>query len=251
MKTLISILITFFLFSFAKAQYLDFSMGIKHVGVDKGSIYFFYVDESPAPDVLSSVVPLRGTRAALSLAVDYEKYQDIQKIYPLGRLSGYFGEVNGVDLGGGVAYPFFLKPDGSLRLHPEMMVIFGFNRKSLGTLSVEAASSVYIQVNSVRYADYASVDASLQSSYFTLRPGCKLAYKINEKMELRVFAGYQIGRGKSKIAFSGETSSGEIVTETENIGARNVYFRVNNTEQYDSPFRVNSFELRVGLAIPF
>ena len=230
------------------AQNLEVSIGVKKLDTEKSDVNFIYLDESGAPDLLVSNLKMKGSKSAFNISVDYDNYQGEQKLYPILKLAGYFGELSGGDLSIGVGYPINLGSEGKLKLHPELSMVFGFNKKDLGTLDVEAAGSIYIQVNDTKFGNYQSVDVTLQNSYLTFRPGAKLAYSINETTELRFFLGYLIGKGKSKVKFSGEDDNGDTVVDHENLGVNNMYFGVNGGQKSKSPFSARGLEMRVGIA---
>lgn len=233
-----------------QAQMLEVSGGIKSINVSKGDVDFVYIDESPVPDILVTRVPFKGSRSVISIAFDYEGFNDEQRIFGILRLQGYFGEIKGVDANVGLAYPLYLNALGSLRLHPEICVAYGFNEKKMGTLNVQATNSVYIKVNNTRYEDFASVDIASQNNYFALRPAMKAAVRINPSSELRFFGGFHIALGKTKssVSFTGPASSGETVTERESLGNSNVFFHYNGENTSVNPFSVKGLELRIGFA---
>ena len=248
-KIIFFLLLTYAGTGVSNAQVFDISAGLKSVKTVKGIVSFIYQDESPVPDIIETYLDLKGNKQAINLAVDYEHTRGKKQFYWLGRLQGYLGEVVGADIGLGGAYPLALNKNNTLSLHPELMVIFGFNKLDMGFLDVRAAGSVYIQVNSTRYNDYESVAIELRNTYLTIRPGVKIVNKITDKISIRGFAGYHLGKGSSEVIFTGNDRNGEQAEEVEKLGQRNLYFDVNGQSKTETPFRARGVELRVGVGI--
>lgn len=229
------------------SQTLGISAGVKLPKISKGDIYFVYEDESPAPDIIVSEVPLKEKSLALNLAVDYEGPQDPKASYFFARGQFYAGEVIGGDLGLGVGY--VLPAGKKLQVLPEVSVLMGICNKPLGTLDVEAAGSVYITVNQTQYDNYEPVNISLQHIYYGIRPGISFKFPVSQKASVRLHAGYLLSLGSSRVSFTGPVD-GETEQEFEKLKSRNLYFDVNNRQTQKAPFTANGPEVRLGVYFP-
>lgn len=250
MKKLFVLPALLFLFQTSFSQSLGISAGVKLLNIQKGDIFFVYQDESPVPDVLASLVELKGNKMAINLAVDYEGIQKPNQPYLLLRGLGYFGEIIGGDAAIGVGFNLPLSKNKKISLLPEISALVGFNKKDLGTLEVAASGSVYIQVNDTRYGNYEDVAVSLQNLYYGIRPGLSLNLPVGQKSFIRLYGGYLLSMSSSKISFIGNTSSEDNVEEFEKLKDRNLYFEVNGKSTQKAPFNANGLELRLGIFFP-
>ncbi len=250
MKKIILLAFTFITVAIANAQLLGISGGVKLLNIQKGSIYFVYVDESPVPDRLESLVTLKGNKLAGNLAIDFEGKQDPNKPYLILRAQGYAVEILGGDVGLGIGFNASLNEIKRISIRPELTALIGYNKKDLGTLEVTASGSVYIQVNNTRYGNYESVDVSLQNLYYGIRPGLSFSAGIGQKSLLRIYAGYLVGFGNSKISFKGKVANGEVKEEFEKLKDRNLHFEVDGKSTQKAPFNASGLEFRVGFFFP-
>lgn len=250
MKKFILVVFAFITAAIANAQLLGISGGVKLLNIKKGSIYFVYVDESPVPDRLETLVTLNGNKLAGNLAIDLEGRQGPNKPYWILRAQGYAVEILGGDIGVGIGYDLSLNQIKRISLRPELTALVGYNKKNLGTLEVTASGSVYIQVNSTRYGNYEDVDVSLQNLYYGIRPGLSFSAGIGQKSFLRIYGGYLVGFGNSKISFKGKLANGEEKEEFEKLKDRNLHFDVNGQQTQKAPFNASGLEVRLGIFFP-
>lgn len=250
MKKFILVILTIITATIANAQLLGISGGVKLLNTQKGSIFFVYEDESPVPDILETLVTLKGNKLAANLAIDFESKQDFNKPYFIARVQGYAVEILGGDIGLGIGFNASLNKTKRISIRPELTALVGYNKKDLGTLEVKANGSVYIQVNNTRYGDYEDVDVSLQNLYYGIRPGLSFSAGIGQYSFFRIYAGYLLGFGNSKISFKGNLNNGEEKEEFEKLKDRNLHFEVNGKPTQKAPFNASGLEFRIGFFFP-
>jgi hypothetical protein len=230
------------------AQTLTVSAGLKTVDVKKGSLIFFYIDESPVPDLLYKAINFKGNRMAYLLSADYETESQANKAYITLKGQGYINEILGADIGAGIGYCFGGKGKGKITVSPELSLVYGFSQLPLGTLSVRASGSVYITVNNTQFDNYEDVSILLRNTYLTLKPGLKVNFPIKNKTHLRLYGGYQLSGGKSTIRFTGQNNNGAKSTEIEKLAGPNIYFTLNNDRISHPPFTAKGLEISIGVS---
>ena len=244
MKITISVILNLLLLYICNAQNLTLSFGIKQIESQSGEIQFGYIDESPVPDEFITDFEISAAKQAVSLAAEFDWYKE-RSLYAIGRLQGFFGPMNGVDLGLGAGYPINLNSQGTIRLQPEILAVLGYASKSLGELIVQNTGSVYITVNETQFDNYENVSVALQKTYLTIKPGLSLAIGLKSGNEIKFQASYQFFGDKAMVTFDGPVN-GEEVSEIEEIGVSNMYFYLDGISSYDIPFKPKGFELRLG-----
>ncbi len=249
MKNILVLILYFFIIIKAPSQNFDVTFGTKQMKTEKGNSLFLYKDESPVPDLFSTQLNLKGQKQAIAIAADYDTYKGKKEIVLIGRMQGYISEILGVDLGVGISYPLIFEKNKKLTFLPELMIVYGTNRLSLGSIKVQASGSVYIKVNDIQYKNYTDVEIALKNNYLSIKPGLKINYIITEKYSFNLFTGYHIANGKSTVDFTGLNSNDEKVVAEESIGISNMYFNVNGIVRTDAPFRPKGLELRLGIGI--
>jgi hypothetical protein len=244
LKYLLLICFTY-LQQYLHAQSITLSAGVKHLEIQQGEMYFSYIDESPAPDEFTQTVEVASSPYAFNIAIDMDWYNE-NPLYGIGRLQGYFGQMFGFDLGGGIGFALPLNSEKTIRLHPEALLVFGFTQKNLGDLYVQNSGSVYITVNETQYDNYEPVGISLTKNYFTVKPGVSLVFPVASEKELVLHTAYQFGNNNANISFNGPVD-GENVSQTEDFSEPNVAFYVDGMRANDVPFQPKGPEISIGL----
>ncbi len=244
MKITLSFVLNLLLLTICNSQNLTLSFGVKQIESESGEIQFGYIDESPVPDEFITDFEITSAKQAVSLAGEFDWYNE-SSIYAIGRLQGFVGPMNGVDLGLGAGYAIKLNNQSTIRLQPEILAVLGYASKSLGELIVQNNGSVYITVNETQFDNYENVGVTLQKTYLTIKPGISLAIGLKSGNEIKLQVSYQFFGDKGMVAFDGPVN-GEEVSEMEEIGVSNMYFYLDGITSYDIPFKPKGFELRLG-----
>jgi hypothetical protein len=249
MKKIYFIQVLIFYTCVCYAQEFCISGGLKNLNVKNGTVLFRYIDESPAPDVIDSYIPLTGTKLAFNIAADWRSEQKSNTPFYIARANGYIGKVLGADIGFGIGKSFEMGSSKKIAIQPEITAIIGLNSKKLGDLEVVASGSIFIQVNSTIYDNYEPVAISLRNTYYGLRPAINFVVNADQSKKVVVQLGYSVVANSSTISFNG-LKDGENVTELEKLRDDNLAFFVNNKLTQKSPISASGFDLKIGLIMP-
>ncbi len=218
--------------------------GLKFIEYRGSNIWFYYHDESPAPDDFYTDIELSG-KTIFNLGVNYNNYSKNRNMYWDAFVNLFFGKYFGLDGGGSVGYPFFITKNKSISFLPSLSGGVGYYNKSLGTLK---NNTTWIQVNDIRFQNYSDVDISMTGWYAFLRPNFAFAIDINSRMQIILSGSYSlIWDFKPKVSFSGPDQNGKKETATENLDENNLAFYIDDKRTNDSPFKLMGPEVRIGI----
>lgn len=187
MKHQITILCIYIIFSTSSFSQTAFqlSIGVKQMKIEKKSIDFWYVDESPSRDNISKHIELKGSYSIdLGFRFTGRKARILNWAF---EGHGYFGSLGGLDLGLGTIFTSKNK-DKSFRFEPELMLIGGYCQKGIGEIQ---NNDIYIQVNDIKFKDHTNVSVKLQNYYFGFKPGLSMSFKLKNGRHLGIRGSYQ------------------------------------------------------------
>lgn len=246
------ILLTFFavvLFAFitteAKAQYVNIFGSVKLPQYKNTSIEVAYLDESPAPDLFYTNTSL-SKKPYYGLGGSYDNFKHEKELYynVIGNVN--FGELFGIDLGVSAGYPVWMNSKKNLTVLPFVTGGFAYTNKPLGELK---NNTVYIQVNSTRFADYTNVNVSLAKVDLFLKPTLNILWDINPKTQIRFTGAYLVDFNINQfINFSGKDGSGKSISDKEDTDAKNLSYYINGQKSSSIPFNIRGLEFKLGVA---
>jgi hypothetical protein len=232
----------------AFSQYITFQGGAKIPEYGNSFIELFYIDESPAPDVISTSSTIKG-QPYYSVGASYDHYNKNDLWYYDIGANLYFGELGGLDVGLSGGYPLYLNDTGSIGVIPAVTMGMSYMQKTIGKL---VNNTGYIQVNETRFGQGENVDVSLAKFAFFVKPSVAFTMNIAKNYQLRLIGAYMFDAATSGVVnFSGKDNSGKVVSDEEEIDAPNLSYKINGKESKDMPFNLNGFEVRLGLAVNF
>lgn len=249
------ILLTFFVLvitllsnGIAYSQYLNIFGGAKLPEYKNTNIELGYLDESPAPDLFYSNTSLKK-KAYYTVGVSYDNFKHEKELYYNAIGNVQFGELFGFELGVSAGYPFFLNTTKTLTILPTVSGGFSYASKKLGQL---VNNTVYIQVNSTRFADYTNVNVSLVKTDLFVKPSLNILWDITKKFQIRLTGSYEQDMNLNQfIEFSGKDNSGKAVSDKEETNARNISYNINGSPSSSIPLNIKGLEFKLGFAINF
>lgn len=141
----------------------------------------------------------------------------------------------------------FMDASKKFAILPAITGGYAYTLKDLGQL---INNTVYIQVNSTRFADYSNVNISLAKSNLYVKPGLNIFWDLNSKTQLRLTGSYLFDYDLSKnIRFSGKDNSGKSISETKDTDSKNLSYYVNGSKSSSIPFNIRGFEAVFGVAV--
>ncbi|MBK7010754.1 MAG: hypothetical protein IPH36_20080 [Saprospiraceae bacterium] len=117
---------------------------MKQVKIEKKSIDFWYVDESPSRDNISKHIELNGSYS-IDLGFRFTGRKASIVNWAI-EGHGYFGSLGGLDLELGTVFTSKIK-DKSFRFEPELMIIGGYCQKELVKYKITTYTSKSIIQN--------------------------------------------------------------------------------------------------------
>ncbi len=241
--SLFSILLVFGNYSYAQKNVTVFA-GVKPIDYRGSSIQLFYRDESPAPDNFYTNIDL-DSKTAFNLGASINNYSKTITTYWDATVNLYLGKYFAVEGGASIGYPLFITGDKNIALVPLITGGAGYYSKTLGTLENH---TTWIQVNDTRFQDYANVDLSLSGLYGFVKPTIAFMFEVNPQTQVMLSCGYLINVNiNTEVNFKGPDQGGKEVTASEKLDVPNLAFFIDNNKTNDSPFKLNGFEVRIGV----
>jgi len=217
------------------------TLGTRSVSYSGRSIQLYYRDESPAPDNFYTNINL-SSNTLYNFGFSFNRFTP-DNYYVGFDLDVYFSAYFAASLGASFGVPFYLEDNRRLRFVPMISAGLGLYRKDLGVLE---NNTTWIQVNDIQFDDYENVSLSLTAIYGYITPSFRTMYQLKPNVDLFVSLGYAITfEGSPDVDFGGN-SDGESVVATEELGANNIAFYVDNRRTNDSPFNLSGFEIKIG-----
>jgi len=227
------------------AFYVKF--GTRYMNVDAADVDFYYRDESPMPEDISSELSIEDSNIAFDFALGLE-LEDLSGWIYSTDIEFFFGEVDGLhwNLGAGRV----IKKNEKFQLNLLGHLGFGSGRLRLGDLQNR---STYIQVNDTQFYDNA-LTVKLRNNFVSFRPQVTMVLPTSAGLfglnpdEFRITLGYnQVIARSNRITFNGTDENDEIRTAKEKLSEDNVSFRVNDRNTDDLPFSYNGPFFSIGL----
>jgi hypothetical protein len=218
--------------------------GLKFIEYRGSNIWFWYRDESPAPDNFFTDIELSG-KTVFNLGFNYNNYSKTQNMYWDAFVNLFLGKYFGIDGGGSIGYPFFITGEKNISFLPSISGGVGYYNKSLGTLENH---TTWIQVNDTRFQNFANVDLSMVGWYAFIRPNLAFVIDVSPNAQIILSGSYSINIDlKPEVSFTGPDQNGTNVTANEDLDANNLAFYIDNKRTNDSPFKLMGPEVRLGV----
>lgn len=246
--TFFAVILCMFITNTSYAQYLNIFVGTKLPEYKNTNIELGYIDESPDPDLFYSNTSL-SKKPYYTAGVSYDNFKHEKELYYNAIANVNFGELFGIDLGASVGYPLYLNSSKSISIVPCVTGGFIYSRKGLGELK---NNTVYIQVNSTRFADHTNVQINLAKTDLYLKPTVNILFDITKKYQLRLTGSYLQNFDLNKfIEFTGKDNSGKEVSDKEDMDAPNLFYNIDGQPSSTIPFNIKGLEFKLGFAINF
>jgi len=244
-KTTLLLLIVFISFKSLGQNYsLNLFMGFDPAKTGAGTLDFYYVDESPSQDNLSSRVEMPEKKMGFVIGGNFDYKTESNVLLRFG-IKGLVGKVSGfeVDFGGG--YEAF--NNEKFNISPMLILTYGSAGVKLGDIY---QNDVYIEVNHTQFYSE-SVAVRLKRKHFLATPKIAFGIPISDNMEIFSEIGYQLplSISSSYLEFQGEDENNETKTAKESINANNVYLALNNKQIKSNYIGVNGLSINFGLKI--
>ncbi|MBX7047124.1 MAG: hypothetical protein K1X86_14940 [Ignavibacteria bacterium] len=245
---IISLVFLLLIHNASHAQYLNIFAGAKFPEFNTTNIQLAYVDESPDPDLFYANTSLKK-EAYYTVGVSYDNYKHEKELYYNAIGNVQFGEIFGFEIGASLGYPVFISKTKKISIVPTVSGGFSYASKRLGEL---INNTVYIQVNSTKFADNTNVKVGLVKTDLFLKPSLNILWDLSSKYQLRVTGSYETDFNlKQFIEFSGKDNSGKAVSDKEDTDARNLSYNINGSKSNSIPLNIKGFEVKLGFAINF
>lgn len=244
--TLFAVILYGSIFNTSNAQYVNIFAGLKLPEYKNTNIEVAYLDESPDPDLFYTNTSL-SKKPYYTAGASYDNFKHQKELYynVIGNLN--FGELFGIDIGLSAGYPVWMNAKKTLTVLPFVTGGFAYTNKPLGELK---NNTVYIQVNSTRFADYTNVDVSLAKVDLFLKPTLNILWDINSKTQIRLTGAYLADFNMNQfISFTGKDNSGKSVSDKEDTDAKNLSYYINGQKSSSIPFNIRGLEFKLGVAI--
>ena len=216
---------------------VSISAGVKMSHIEKKSVAFWFIDDSPSQDNIQTLIDPPG-RISADLAV---RIQNGKRFNWFIEGQGYFIGLNGLSIVAGILYSG-KNPDGKFKVQPELGLVYGYSFKHIGTIH---NNDIYIQVNDTKFKDHTDVEASLDNMYYGIKPGLVLAFNVGKQKLLGVKVCYQLSIKSSSIGFSGTTDDGKSARDSKKLKDPKVGFYVNGVDTDKSPYNPDGFEFKL------
>jgi hypothetical protein len=243
--TLFAIILCALLSNESKAQYVNIFGSAKFPEYNNANIQLSYIDESPDPDLFYTNTSL-NKKPYYGLGASYDNFKHEKELYynVIGNLN--FGELFGIDIGLSAGYPVWMNSKKNLTILPFVTGGVAYTNKPLGELK---NNTVYIQVNSTKFADYTNVNVSLAKVDLFIKPTLNILWDINSKTQIRLTGAYLMDFNMNQfISFTGKDNSGKSISDKEDIDAKNLSYYINGQKSSSIPFNIKGLELKLGVA---
>ncbi|MCU0443965.1 MAG: hypothetical protein MUE85_03545 [Microscillaceae bacterium] len=226
-------------------------MGSHAVRTESSFLELSYIDESPAPDRLTTTKNIEaGSRGfGFNLGLEFGNYKGAHVELSLG---GAYGKAKRALFELGVGRNFSMGEKFVVR--PVVTLSMGAARFPIGSMRNNTG---YIEVNGTEfYAETISV--SLREYQFGLRPRVDFLYRVTDRITARANVGYylKVFDNAPYLHFSGvNENAGEdddVVTAREKISESNVNLIINDAEnQRDLPVKFGGLSFNLGVGYSF